>query len=583
MFLCQRPPSFDLNAPVGYFNNPLKVSSNFNMEVSTNIPSTASKSPPGRNFPIDKFPLEIGMKICQLLSQFDCINLSLVCKPLYQCCFERLYQNIIIDKDFNRFDNEKEYQFFDELGVSCCYINNHYSFKKFIKTIRNSGKIFPIKQLQVVSLPTSLNIFEYYPDLLILFQNLHHLNKLVWLNDNFNVQWLRFLPNKSLITTLKLHMKDIHESSFIILKFPNLREFEFQPFKPHQLKNIGKFLNSDLRSLVLSKHSETNDNLLPNCYELVMVRDRESIIETIQRGTIHSKYYDIDLKSITKFVTNLPYLKCLTKLSIDNILVTSNDANLILDSINISNLTYLSLKGISEYQLLDHHDDTIKNSFLLKLVPFLKNLRHLALDYRESKMDSVPQFLDKLNKEKLESLDLTIRLNQTRDWRAVDGERAFYQHYGSIILSMKNLTRLSMEMKQELDNMVDGTNINVLANFPENLEFLKRLDHLTKLTTFRVNPSGNVDNILGVLPTMKLLEIIDIFGDKAGGSPNLGLGMVHPSIFDEWFKVQHIALAYWKQRKQLQYIRINSYIFECTTNVNPRNGLSRWFEEKVRV
>lgn len=89
---------------------------------------------------------------------------------------------------------------------------------------------------------------------------------------------------------------------------------------------------------------------------------------------------------------------------------------------------------------------------------------------------------------------------------------------------------------------------------------------------------------MNLLRTLDHLIYLDDYGQTAGGAPNLGLGMVHPSVFDEWFKVQHVALLYHEAQTHLNYVRIKSYIFDFDDDAaNPRSGIDRWFEEKVRV
>lgn len=557
----------ELNAPIGYSKNPLIIKSNFDFK-SSKLNNKIVKDNTG--FLLVSLPIEIKLMIINLLSQYDVHNLLQTCKSLYDLSIIRLYQNIIIDENYNRFSNEKEYNMM--FNLPCTYINNQYSFKRFINTINDAprGK-FTIKKFQVYNLPKSLNIYQYYSDLSTFFSKFDNLNDLIWLNDaSFNLSWLEILPHKEKLIKLSLHLKDIPQQ---FPYFPNLLKFQFEPFKLKFLIPISK-LNNNLTSLTLSKDKVTNC-LLPNCYDLSIVRRGNDL------NAIHTKYYDIELKSINKLVKNIDYMNNLSKLSLNNILVTESDAKLLSNSINISKLTDLILTNISEYQIVNYENEQNYSSFLLSLSPYLENIENLSLDYRQLNIDSVPQFLPQLNKQKLKSLDLVIRLNSTKN---IGDGYEFYNQYGSIILDFENLTKLSIEMRREFDNAADASNFHTLTTFPEDLEFISQLYKLSKLSSLRINPSDNVDNLMTTIPKIKNLKILDVFGNKAGGSPNLGLGMVHPSIYDEWFKVQHIALAYCQQNCDLEYIRIGDCIFECGKSVvNPRKGLDGWFSSKVRV
>lgn len=558
-----------INAPIGYSKNPLIINNNFQYKIQKNHANEV------KGFLLIKLPVEIKLKIINLLSQYDCNNLLKTCKNLYQLSIIRLYQNIIVDENYSRFSNEKEYNWLFNHELSCTYINNQYSFNRFINTINDSPRNkFKIKKFQVYNLPKLLNIYQIYPNLSQFFKKFDHLNDLIWLNDSsFNLLWLENLPHKENLLKLSLHLKDIPEN---FPNFPNLLKFQFEPFNSKFLIPISK-LNNNLISLSLSKDKVTNC-LLPNCYDLSIINNNNV---NDQLHSIHTKYYDIELRSIENLVKNIDYMNNLSRLSLNNILVTESDGRLLMNSINLCKLNELILTNISEYQFLNYENEIKSSSFLLVIAPKVKNIEHLSLDYRQLKIDSVPEFLCQLNHKKLKSLDLTIRLNSTKN---IGDGYEFYNQYGSIIVNFENLTKLSIEMKREFDNSADATNFHTLTNFPENIDFINQLHKLPKLSSLRINPSDNVDNLLTTISRIKTLTILDVFGGQAGGSPNLGLGMVHPSIYDEWFKVQHIALAYRQKNSDLKYIRISNCVFECgNSGVNPRKGLNAWLDSKVRV
>lgn len=509
-------------------------------------------------------PTEIKITIISLLSQYDCNNLLKTCKSLHNLATPRLYQNIIVDENYNHFSNENIYNLTYNQEMSCTYINNQHSLKRFIKTVNDESHCYKyhIKKFQVYRLPKSLNIYELYPDLAIFFSKLFGLTDLIWNDSNFNSVWLHNIPEKHSLKKLCFFLKDK------LQKFPYFPNLEFFQYEPFSLKTLPKNLSNNLSSLILSKDRVSNC-LLPNCYDLS--------VRSAEITHIHTKYYDIDLKSISNIVSNISYLN-LSKLSLNNVLITNSDADLLSKSINLSNLNDLNLNNISEYQILNspHHF-----SFLISLVPHLTNLKNLSLDYRQQDIDSIPEFLSQLNEHKLKSLDLVIRLNQTKN---IGDGYDLYNDYGSIILGFKNLTKLSIEMKREVDNIADATNFHLLADFPENLDFISQLHTLADLSSLRVNPNKNIDNLLDSVTKMDKLRYLDLFGSKAGISPSLGLGMVHPSVYDDWYKVQHVANKFNRRNSKINYIQVSDCVFECSkSNVIPRKGYDEWFKGKVRV
>lgn len=154
---------------------------------------------------LDILPFEIRLIIANELSQFDCLNLLRVSKAMYESTISRLYQFIVVDQEYSRFNNEMEYGFkrMKQESInntqkhryvqhfSCTFINSPYNFKRFIKTynqkLEKEGdhEGFPyVRKFECIDLPDSLNIYDHElnDDLIHFFRNLSSLNQLIWLS-----------------------------------------------------------------------------------------------------------------------------------------------------------------------------------------------------------------------------------------------------------------------------------------------------------------------------------------------------------------------------------------------------------------
>lgn len=536
------------NAPIGYSKTPLLP--------KPNMPRTLVQdlySPPPPQLAIDKLPKEIRVQIASELNQYDKLSLAQTNKAFAQTTLPHLYRKIVVDSCYTEFT--KEYDF------SCTYINLLYSFKKFIRFQGNHH----IHELHVLSLPDLTNTYDtdVNNQLLVFFGHLHHLKHLVWLLDNFRLEFLRRLPDHALVARLLLNVKfsnylgePLAEDGFF---FPNLVSLHVRPF--HNLKRLVKLVNvlvacdgnvcSQLQSLKLARFDKDTTVLVPPVLEL----------NHPPQGDDH----ELDTIEAVFSRRNLRRLPGLTELSFNNILVGALDGVLLAEAVNLAQLRRLELRNV-----LEHGD----SGFLGHLAPFLAQLTHLHLDYRETHKDTVGGLLEGLCS--LQALDLVVRINDIKRHN-VDVE-AMYADYAFSILKQVHLTKLSIEVREENSfcDVVRPTPIALFGGL-----------HGLRLRSLRLNSgetAHGVDILLDLLQNLKELEVLDVFGQKAGGAPHLGLGMAHPNIYDEWFKVQHVALLYWQAQCNLRYVRINKCIFEYTEGVaNPRDVIDRWFEGQVRV
>lgn len=564
--------SFLLDVPVGYTKNPLKPA-----RRSFNSQKHQSAFHPPKGSLLDGLPHELRSLLAFFLSQHDALNLALTCKDLAAAVLPRLYHTVIVDADYTEFS--KEYD------LSCTYINLLYSFKKLIRLYK---QLQPIHVLLVVSLPDSMNTYdlEVNEHLLHFFLTLACLKSLSWLLDNFRLEYLRKLPRQDLIETLNLNIKFSNylgelTASDIAFHFANLRRFHIRPFynQNRLVKLIDSLLVCDdadtveknLLSLELSRFDKDTEAVLPSPRELDSVlweaSDQEGDYVLLPRE------YELNtLQTVFRDSKLLHMSLGLTELCLNDFFVCVKDADLLAKATDLTRLRRLELRNISE-----HSQSCLEETqpgFLGSIASSISGVTSMHLDYRETRRDSVPFVL--ANCQNLVELDLTIRTNEVKS-QYVNAEAAF-KEYAFHLLTQTSLKKLLIELREE-NSFCDVT-------LPTPTSIILGIRKLTQLHALRINPSDSshgVEKFLELLERLDHLEVLDVFGTRAGGAPHMALDTVHPSIYDEWFKVQHVAFKYGETQKLLRYVRINKCIFEYTDTAEPRDEIDRWFESRVRV
>ena len=529
---------FSINSPIGYSKAPIQY-----YPRASPIPKQSSpisiqqqeqllESPTPQLITLDKLPIELLIHIISKLSQFEIINLCRVNKKFHQLSYPKLFQNIVVDSKFNIFDKE-----FNTIGIT--YINSSYNLKKFMRLI-NNHKGSDVFSFLCISLPEAIDIYDncLFNELTELFSNFNHLKRLIWLYDIFRYEFLYNLPNKDALNVLILNIKSNSISNEMIkknLNFKNLTNFQIEPFyNQNYLVNIVDNIlmsndNSKLNVLGLTRHPELQANHGHH------MDDSFSIRNVFQRITFQD----------------------LVVLSLNDIIVNEKDGKMLLKSVDLEKLKSLHLRGVIERSSV--------SSFLMIIGEHLINLENLSLDVEES-MEYLPDFLSLI--PILSSLDLTIRKLAT-----------FETYSTAITRHKKKLTKLSLELLNLEDNL--------LNDIPD--LFYLSLSRLTELISLRINSSNNSSQepvgLLSLVASLSNLKFLEVFGNKAGGMPNLGLDMIHPTVFDGWFKVQHVVFIYLRQNRQLKYVKINDCLFECDYDqyvVSPKDGIDNWFNMNVR-
>lgn len=581
------PRDFSISTPIGYtkgliFSSPARTLST----TAQDDWSSTTKLPV--NLTIDKLPFEIRYKIANELSQLDCLSLMMTNRAMYNSTLPRLYQNIIVDEDFTQFSKEYDFKmyYYEKLisnyeMLSSSYINSSYTFKKLLQSYieqydRTPEGLPPIKIFQIVKLPDSITVINHdlYELIKSFFGKLHDIQQLIWISDNFRLEFLQQIPCLDKITTLNLN---IGEDAVIEFDrpLPNLVSFNVKPFSNtskltrivnqllvHDEVNLSR-LRQELSQLHLSRFEKEFHYTVPSTNDLLLEDDSE--MEAAIIGHLFNDY-------------KLSYLQGLRELSIEYCSVFASDADRLIQSVKLKNLRYLKLKNVCEYRhSYDVSEDiTVNSSFLTKISSHLTKLKHLHLDYRENGQDTVPFFLDNLGN--LQSLDLTVRLNESHP----RGEAAYVQYSQAIVSNGKYKTygTMSLEVTEQIGL------IDLPVSIPNSSSFYDALSQCENLISLRFSPviDNHNSRLIWLLQQLPKLSHLEFCGTKAGGPPHLGLGTNYPTIYDEWFKVQHVAIIFFNHNSQLRYIRINKCIFEKSQDVvNPRDGIDRWFDRLVRV
>lgn len=524
----------NFNSPIGYSKNPLPVTNVSFLDQVSSAGSEGTKDnrsqfqqPGNPKFSILSLPLEIIIQITNYLDQFGIIALMKVNSHLYHVVRPQLYHTIVIEPKWSAF--MKEFT----LGVT--YIKSSYNIKHLIQT---DGSL--IHKLIIKGLPDSLT-FDSINDMMVKFCKNLQLTQLAW-KPHFKLSFLDM--NLLNLQTLDVDItEDIFSGNLDFTVFKNLHNLRRLCIGPYTkmtvIRDIMRYIPSQVEVLQLTKHYK---DLIEPVSKKLLIRHHEDL--------------DYDLQEINDLRYIFPTTFELKKLSLSGILVSSRQIQSF--RINFQLLTTFVLKA-TEFNFGG-------DSFLKELK--FENLKHLAIDYRQGYQDYVPLFLS--NHRLLTKLDLVIRINDTFPFNEDN-----YQ-----IINKLPLNALSVELIQE-------KNLNWM-NQPIRLSKLKFFRDL-QLQSCRFNASN--EETLEFIKYQPQLKLLEVFGLNAGGSPHFALSVLHPNVYDEWFKIQHVALIYFRICP-LDYIKLNHWIFERKSQKNtiedsvivePRDGLEEWFDNRVRV
>ncbi|KAG7191498.1 uncharacterized protein KQ657_003093 [Scheffersomyces spartinae] len=503
---------------------------------------------------IANLPIEIMERISLFLSQGDCLKIMLLNKSCCNVMKTRLYRNIVVDSQVDLFSKD---------DPTRTYINSSYGFKRFLQ--KACIEDFSFVQNLVVMEYFDMNHYERQFQALIsqCLSHLNHIRHLEWLPE-LNSLMLSQLPNLRQLQVLRVSLPE------------NTPSVEAERLSLHNLKVLEVLayhdcdvLNSFLRKLDLDP--QKLDCIQLHRYKKGKIYDHSMNPTAVElsrnQATINR---DHELQQVIKHTP----MTCeqLKELVLDHIHVSHR----LFESLKLHfplfhNLTRLKLTNVVEYlgggELMLHQ---------LSKVVRPENLIALSIDWREANQDTVAEFINGLGG--LQELDVVIRFNYTK---GVTIDETLDQYVKAIVASFRTLHKLSLELKVEQQN---GTESFGDLNNPV-MDQLVDL-HLLESLRIPVRQGGGMhERLAWMIPQMAQLRYLDLVGGGSGGQPNLGMGMIHPCVYDEWFKVQHVAILYCQMNDQLRYVRCNKRVFYCNKLgiVEPKTWLDKWFDKRVRV
>ncbi|ODV60367.1 uncharacterized protein ASCRUDRAFT_153701 [Ascoidea rubescens DSM 1968] len=455
--------------------------------------------------------------------------------------------------------------------------------------------LFPFKRLE------KLEIIDYKYSIILRYivesllfnsgNGLSGIKKLKLVNLNFQ---------KSMIYPNNNSLLNYHENENDNSKFQEEMKMVYNFFEPIYLRGL-RFDN--LRELELSGAIISNDNqvgefeLLNGCIDFERVEYLK-----------FDELYEIDYNH---YPSNIGI----------------NNAN------NVNNIN-----GINDINNInDNHGLTFIEKFEKYNINFY-NLKYLKINWKKPLYDHIPNFLGNLFGIQLRELDLVINLsdycnnnnnnNNNNNWNQMIEEtikRQLDNYNVSLTPNLKKLRKLSIRIN---DN-------NIKKNISTNL-ILKKLNEFNEvlfgnlievngnqLESLRINSNLNLYKIekLSNFRKLNYLELIDL--NSYNYTHNLNSNQtnnqleIHNGVYDDWYKVQHIAFKLGHLNENLKFISVNGCIFEIrrylsrerrssvdySRNTNnyqgyssyldtemgsvveaiPREGISEWFESKINL
>lgn len=536
---------FNINAPIGYS----KVSLPPSKFHKTQTPRFISK------VNIAGLPPEVARAVALFLDQHACRALALTCKSLYALCLPRLYEEIVVDAAYSQFSKE-----YSDSGT---YVNLVWSLRRLLSVKTPAAAL--VRRLWVRSMPDSAS-FDVLPmsdSWAAFLGNLVHLEELVWEPARMPGKLMATAPFSQSLRRLELNLNQADD--WCGPQFVNLDVLRVRPFC--SLRRMRKLLSdiavplrlAKLALLGLSRHGDRGLAAALSAEELGRLLDTRRHDGAGGAAPVDAAF----LATLGKFGV----FSCLSTLCLCGVVVADSDGDILCNSVNLANLRCLVLQEVATFV------DGDGPLFLARILPGLA-LQELFLDVRETHRNSVSDFL--LSQPQLRALDLVVRENHVQDAR-VD---SVWPDHLLAIAAMVFLTGLLIDVRHdngfcEYNVPLPAAVISAARNFVE----------LTSLRLLAGGDSAFTHDLVSTVGELGKLRFLHVYGAQAGGAPNLGLGMVHPNVHDEWFKVQHMALLYSGTQRNLAYVRINDCVFETADDgaVVPRDGINGWFETRTRV
>ncbi|SCU86849.1 LAME_0D07888g1_1 [Lachancea meyersii CBS 8951] len=589
--------------PIGHAGLPLPH--DYFHGASYEIPKSATPEA----FPMDynvcttdsasKLPIEIKIRISNLLSQYDLVNLARTSKQFCAVAMQALFSKIVVDSRHSYLQGAHQ-----TVKNRVTYVKTRYNFARLMRLISENGENLGslIKCFEIINLPDGMSKSEIRTLMCTSLPVMGNLCKFYCGSDTLSLppKMLQLMPNKRGVETLAVNV-DLRHGCEPIDTFANVQKLSINPFVdsgrlagflskilvPTVVENLTTLCVARECTSVLSRPS--NESLivtgfmLNNNLEQPDSAESDEVVKFNQRDLGFWRFLDSVSSRDGKFEN-------LGNLEVSGVSVVPEDCLRVVDGINLGAIKLLALSDVQEVQVIREVDyevtdfrslalEHMQSSFLGGLSPFLQNLRKLRLDYREPIKDSVHEFLRSLKEDagvSLQELDLSIHWDDSKlalwpSWQALA-----QKYMTSILLHAQTLRKLSLVAFHDYK----------FYELPKRIpsEVLIQLQQCRALKSLRLHGESLHPVGANLIAQFTGLETLDLVGKASGGPQHMALQAVHAGVLDRWYRVIHVAIALSRSNPALKHVRIDRCLFECLSNgtVGPQTD-DQGFDAITRV
>lgn len=509
---------------------------------------------------IQNLPIEIINKISYSLSPADALQLAYTNSNLYDIIKPRLYSSIIFDSNKYPYDHESiQKSMFNKIpsvyglnptNVLPTKIKSIFALNLILRNlIENPHYCSYIQILEFSSMIPDISETELFDQLFKVMPNLINLKILNWfvISLYLSCDLISCLPMKQNLITL----------------CGNFKKFELLNLNPNMNLNLSGNLNLNLQHLNVSGFnsvenlSEINLNSFPNLKNLTIGKNSSSnYINNIPSVTnnLSNQYIISDLIEIQEplLINGYHYLKSLfshemeqklnlSRLELNDIIISSNDAQYLINNINLENLQELSISNCTELLFDESYNSSpIRRTpptslFLDKLLPHMKNLSKFNINLNNELYfnEKIYNFIEKLphSLEKI-SIYLTFNNYDNINYNLMRLFLVLQKHKHSLISLNFNFNIINLSTNLNINNIIKPTNFDYSIQSIKNLSNLENLKYLElPINQFQVS------KLFGILSNCNKIKFIKIhlFNSNDTSTPSPCSSMVNSLICQDYF------------------------------------------------
>lgn len=294
-------------------------------------------------------PVEILLHICRYLGQGDLVNLTLTNRHFFEVANAKLYEAVVVDSSkrlFEEFEGKTRHHWFISRGFlkEPTVIRSLYALTKFLRNLTGKKEYGRYLRCLVVE--------DEFPDmpeleltrfLQVVFPRLINVEVLNWyaVRKPLDAKILALLPHPEHLRSLCGNFQLV-ASEIPALLFTCLRQFDLSNVTSHRvLEKVELDMFPCLESLTLAKKPSRN--------MLHFTSRVSSCCQSALSNTAESLPYNDPLSYISSLFSRFNGQKLqLTSLVLKDITLSSRDAYLLMENVDIPNLQKLSLDNCGE-------------------------------------------------------------------------------------------------------------------------------------------------------------------------------------------------------------------------------------------